>query len=280
MVAGQPVTAQQLRVDTITQRIDNLPHRLNGGRYAAEDGTAVFSCFIDAPRRLRFGRIRRSNLPALVDGPNISNIRVAPGGGIFECSHVVFFPNGILGADFNFYSPRIARLAGYMSAKAAAPQELEFLPIARRDPAEIFESFDIVKAFEMKLATSLLPEIRQTGLIANMVANARDAGIAIIDVKLSSERGRLNESIPAVVIRNIKSFLSVENVREKVIKVAASGYLPNVTKLDTLDLLADEVVASKTFIRESARGKELDKDHAFQTIEAAYREVRPDRFLQ
>ena len=61
-----------------------------------------------------FCQIRRTGLPQLEQAGTVSDLKIADNAGLVEAVHVVFFPDNIVGADFNFYGPRLSRLGYYL----------------------------------------------------------------------------------------------------------------------------------------------------------------------
>jgi hypothetical protein len=132
--------------------IGRLPNTL-AGRRDRESEEAYISCIVDSANTVRFGRIRRRGLPSRIDdGDNIDNIPLARNGGLFEATHVMYFEPGIIGAEFNFYAPRVSRLAPYIRRKAGVAG-LEIVPIIKGDAARDLGRLDRLKKFTMKVAT-------------------------------------------------------------------------------------------------------------------------------
>ena len=119
------------------QRIQGLPFT-QGADGNCWDGAdeSVTCCWVDsteAPQRLRLGNVRRRYLPRVEEGGVLSDLQIPPSSGIAEEIHVVFFPNNIVGSEFNFYGPRISRLRRYLAAKTANVAVVPYFePLLRR----------------------------------------------------------------------------------------------------------------------------------------------------
>jgi hypothetical protein len=95
------------------------------------DGNAL-SCWvdrIDPPQRARYVRIRRNGLPSLLQSGTLGPLGIPADSGLAEEIHVTFFPDNIVGSDFNFYGPRASTLAYYLREKANGVE-----PSIRIDP--------------------------------------------------------------------------------------------------------------------------------------------------
>lgn len=275
-IDGQVVERnEQLNVHDILSRIKDLPFS-EEGRYEADEEDAIVSSFVDGRDHFRFGRIRRSNLPPVANGPKVTQIPIAANAGLFECSHVIYFGNGVLGAEFNNYAPRIAsRLGHYLSTKSSLGRRLEIMPIIRGNPIDALNRLQNIRSISIKVATDEARTLERNkgGLLARIAASAAQEGIEILDVTMKTSKGR-SGAISDNVLSALRNIVLMPNVRETVEKLSVSGYIAGKTTLDAIDLLADDLVISKQFLRENVRTKTLDSRAAYAKIREAYEEVR------
>jgi hypothetical protein len=263
--------------ESLIERVANSTHT-EAGRYLDGGEGSLLSAYVDGPRQVRFGRIRRSNLPLIVDGANFEAIPVSERGGIFECCHIVYFPPATIGVEFNFYAPRTGRLAEYLRAKCAFRRRLEFRAIVARNPLELLAQFESIKLVRLKLASDGVPEIRRRhGPVSEVVDAAARSGAETVDISLSAAPGRMQPSLSRAVVNNVRNILGIPDVRGAIDKIAVKGYFQGETRLDAVDLLEDELVSKKTFLRESLRGRSLDSSQAYAQIRSAFDEIRPDQ---
>ena len=89
-------------------------------RYFDRDGK-VLGCWIHStkiPCKITLGSIRRADLPQIETQGELSPLEIPDKSGLVEQTHIVFLGDNIVGCDYNFYGPRIARLPFYLSGKA------------------------------------------------------------------------------------------------------------------------------------------------------------------
>jgi hypothetical protein len=67
--------------------------------------------------RLRFFRVRRSNLPAVEEAGSLSDLPIAEAAGLAEPTHIVFAPDRVVVAEYNHFAPRMSALAYYLRLK-------------------------------------------------------------------------------------------------------------------------------------------------------------------
>ena len=81
------------------------------GRYQSIEDNQYLCAWPESGRRPRtaiFRAIRRSGLPQVERGGELEDLYIPTAAGLAEAIHVVFFDHNIVGADFNFYGPRMS----------------------------------------------------------------------------------------------------------------------------------------------------------------------------
>jgi hypothetical protein len=120
-----------------------------GGRYLA-DGEGGY-LFASMPKnrfdRVLFGKSRRTSLPSVERSGQFSDLPIPPDAGIAEMAHIVFFKNGIVGAEFNSRAPRATTFGWYLSHKCDC-KGLRINPLMSLDAYAQLDSADGIKAFD------------------------------------------------------------------------------------------------------------------------------------
>jgi hypothetical protein len=165
----------------ILRHIDSLPFAIPG-RYAVDNDERVTSCWVDhnkAPHRIRIGSIRRSDLPQVEQGGDLTPLRIPAGAGLVEQIHIVFFPDGLVGSEFNFYGPRISHLGSYLAEKSPVPgMHFAFEHLLRQDVAEQLARLEDIRLLDLRIRSSY----------ANVIAEAdHDLGSAFKAAQRASE---------------------------------------------------------------------------------------------
>ena len=138
------------------QHVQHLPYDING-RYL-DDGEVSLCCWVDratASHRLRFAQIRRTGLPQLEQAGALSDLRIPTNAGLAETIHIVVFPDNIVGADFNFFGPRLCRFSRYLKEKA--PNHLPdilFQPLLRHDISRLLTKLQNIRLFHLRIRAS------------------------------------------------------------------------------------------------------------------------------
>ena len=101
---------------------------------------------------MQFGKVRRTALPQLERAGSVTDLDLEDDAGLLEAIHVVFFPDNIVGCEYNHYGPRVSRLGGYMSAKSGKIEEsVVFRPLVRKDTLEQLNRLNEVRLFEISV---------------------------------------------------------------------------------------------------------------------------------
>lgn len=264
------------------RRIDGL--RFDpAGRYL-DDGETRLCCWIDqfGPRqRFRLGQIRRSGLPLVEREGTLTDLAIPEDSGLFEGIHIVVFENNIVGMDFNFYGPRISRLSRYFRAKAGGySADLTFEQLVRQDVAADLARLREIRTFHLKIRASY----------ADVVSDAdEDLGSAFKAAERVSEAQELELVLrPQKYSRNplagrllmaAKHLVGRRDLREETSKFEVKGVREDTGAVEVVDLLRDQLVAREGIMRQSERGRALDKSSAYSAIEKAYSELESELLL-
>jgi hypothetical protein len=244
-----------------------------------DDGNAlgVWPAVTAARKALRFCQVRRVGLPMLERGGNVSDLNIADDEGLLEPVHVVFFADNIVGADFNFYGPRLSRLGYYLRTKAGDQVPVvQFLPTLRRDVARQLDSLEELRLFDLKIKASYADAVRQAdaSLGDAFAANARvleghsDEIELILKPSKDGRWGALRRLLPA-----LKSLVGRGDFHENSAKFQVKGRNLITQQIDTIDLLKDQLIETKQILRLGARSRAVDPQSAYGAVEAAYQEL-------
>ena len=106
------------------------------------------------PRAL-FCRVRRAGLPQLEQAGQISDLNIAEDQGLLEVVHVVFFPNNVIGAEYNHFGPRLTRLAQYLNAQSdGAWPSVRIGLVLREDPSKQLDNLGNLHSLEINVEPS------------------------------------------------------------------------------------------------------------------------------
>lgn len=188
---------------------------------------------------------------------------------------MVFFPNNIVGAEYNHYGPRMSRLGNYFHTKSnRVVPHAAFRPLLRGDAAEQMNRLNEIRELTFNILPSYVDEV---GRIDDSLADAFKATSRILEnlqtmrvylKPISNERRTLLDRL----VSPIREFISTPSIREGIEKLEIKGECSDSGRVETLDLLKDQLISTVQIVRMNARSRALDTDAAFRAINEAYRD--------
>lgn len=258
--------------------VNQLPFKdVTGGRYLVDgDGDAV-CCWVDdqgAQPRIRLGQVRRAGLPQIEESGNLSDLDIAKNAGLVETVHIIFFPDNIVGMDFNFYGPRMSRLGYYLHIKGGQQTSPEFNALLRKDVVAQLNYLSDIRLFDLKIQTSYVERVRQADadLGAAFDAARRLGDIEQLEVIMrptkNGQYGMMDR-----LIGTAKRLAGYTDLRTEASRFILRGRREDSGRVEPIDLLRDHLIAKKWIVRMAGRSRALDKESAYDAIVTAYKEL-------
>jgi uncharacterized protein YgbK (DUF1537 family) len=222
------------------------------------------------------GNVRRSGLPQVERGGAISPLPIPTTAGLVEQIHVVFFPDQIVGSEFNFYGPRMASLAHYFAVKAdGVCPPVKFEPLLRQNVTQQLDRLQDVRLLQLKIRSSYAAVVSQAdqdlGSAFEAAARAGDADeLEIILRPRAYSRGQLSQR----VLDTMRRLLQRPDLREEASRFIVKGMDSVTGRVELVDFLGDQLISRKQIILQDRRTRALDQESAYSAIQAAYDELR------
>src|SRR5205823_14209902 len=140
-------------LDPIAVR-DAVQRSNTGDRYQELDdneATCVWPESAGGRVALTIGGVRRSGLPWLEDAGNVLPLSIGDRQGLVEQTHMVFFDDGIIGAEFNFYGPRPKRLIGFLREKCPDVPPFQLDMLLNFDAAEQVKNLEDIRLIQLRV---------------------------------------------------------------------------------------------------------------------------------
>lgn len=259
--------------------LNQLPFTDEQGRYLkSTEGEAVCGWIDDIGERpkMRFGLVRRAGLPQIEESGILSDLNIATNAGLVEPVHLVFFPNNIVGMEFNFYGPRLSRLGIYLQTKCEGPFcHGMFQPLLRKNIVSQLDRLDDVRLFALKIRSSFASKVKEADkdlgaafTAAGSLGNTDELEVTIRPAK-TSQASMLNR-----VVNVAKSLVGLGEIQSESTRFVVKGRCEDTGKVESIDLLRDQLIAKKQIVRLGERSRALDKDSAYSAITTAYEEMK------
>ena len=275
--AGQPIVPNVTRW---LHAIDALPFSDNGRYFEIEPGLMT-CCWIDRDRanqRMRVGTIRRSGLPQLERAGQLTALPISPSSGLAEQIHVVFFPNNIVGSEFNFYGPRMSRLAEYLAVRVNVNNpRASFDPLIRQDVLQQLARLQDVRVLQMRIKGSYVNTLRQLDQDLGSAFEAAQRATEADEVELMLRMTPYSrQALSQRMMGFVRRLARRPDSRTEMSQFKVRGFNSESGEVEVVDALNDQLIAKKQIIREGRRSRALDTNAAYAAIEEAYQEMREE----
>jgi hypothetical protein len=270
----------QFNPNPVLSIVNQLPFTDSDGRYLIDtDGDAVCG-WVDGQGLqpcMRLGLIRRAGLPQIEQSGNLLDLDIAKNAGLVETIHIVFFPNNIVGMDFNFYGPRMSRLGYYLHMRGGEKFSPMFHPLLRKDVVAQLNYLSDVRLFDLKIHTSYIERIQQADhdLGAAFDAARQLGDIEVLEVILRPTKNGKYRIMDRLIgaARNLAGSGDLQSQSSKFI---LKGRREDTNKVEPIDLLRDKLIVRKYIVRMGERSRALNKDSAYDAIKSAYGQLKDE----
>lgn len=258
--------------------IKSLPLTNDSDGYYQSDPDGNALCVVDYSdsdnQHICFYRVRRTGLPQVEQAGSITDLVIDPEAGLAEAVHVVFFPNNIVGAEYNHFGPRVSRLGNYLSEKSKkAVPSATFQPILRGDAAEQLDRLTDLRSLDFSIYPAYAATVRQA---EPSLGAAFDANARVLDnpetIQVLLKPGKANQSRFLNKMRNpLKRLVANNGIHENSARLEVKGRCEDTGRVEKINLLNDLLISTQQIVRMNERGRALNHEAAFQAIRDAYK---------
>lgn len=280
--AGRDAAGRLVAFDPVPvlRHLEGLPFTVDGRYWDTGDGHNT-CCWIDSVTsrpRMRFGNVRRSGLPQVERRGEIDTLDIPAAAGLLEQVHVVFFGHNIAGSEFNFYGPRLSRLARYIAEKANGTcPPLTFEPLLRQDVMEQIGRLEDIRLLHLKIHASYADVVAEADqdLGSAFEAAARAGEAEELEIILRP-RAHSRQALSSRLLQTVKRLAHGRDLRQESTHFSIKGYDSETGRVETVDILRDQLISKQRIILQDERTRALDSASAYAAIAEAYEELRDE----
>jgi hypothetical protein len=249
---------------------------------------------IKMPCTVRFGVIRRTDLPQRERHGRLWALNMTPDSGLVEKIHVVFFEGNIIGADYNFYGPSMSKFSEYLQVKGkrlddkaglkykkgshpkmVVPARLHFEPLLSQDVAKRLDQMKEIRLFRLRIRKSFAQRLSEANRsLAAAFKSAELAGRADnVEIVLRTpphSKGWLHQKI----LTAAQKIARIRGLQEEALNFTVKGTTDDEKPAFELDLLGDKLISSQSICLLNDRTKILESRSAFSAIKRAYKKLK------
>ena len=228
---------------------------------------------------IQFCRIRRAGLPQLEKAGQIIDLNLDNDSGLLEAVHLVFFPDNIVGCEYNHYGPRVSRLGSYLQTKSnETVPKAYFHPLLRGNAAKQLDRLSEISLMDISIRPAFINFVRQ---VDKSLADAFDASAQVlsdpekVQLVIKPQRESRYAALQKL-LTPIKEMIGEAEFRQAADRFKLRGRCEDTDRVETIDLLKDQLISTKKIVRLNERSRALDPDSAFDAVREAYQELRDD----
>ena len=153
-----------------------------------------------------------------------------------------------------------------------------FRPILRGDAAKQLDRLSDLRVLELSILPAYVDVVRQShvSLADALAANGRVLeSPKVLQVILKPQR-EASAGFLANMIGGLKELVSNGNVQEGADRLQVHGRCQDSDRVETIDLLKDQLISTKAIVRLNPRSRALDAGAAFQAILEAYLDLHDE----
>lgn len=275
-------TPREVDFGPTVRRVRELPFTTDGRYLDTAEGKQI-CCWPDTsqpPYRIRLANIRRGQYPPVENAGEFSPLVLGAGRGLAEITHLVLFPGGYCGAEFNFYGPRAFQLPIYFALKVQGSlPPFRLNPVVRPDLEKRLKELSDIKLLDLKVRASYESILTQAdadlgaALNANVRAvNARPEDEFQLIFKRRKNKKLPSFSVPEQLLNGIRKLAKRPDLRDNVsiFKVSeSSGAGPRF-----VDILHEQFTVETEVEPALDQSGGVESSSMFEVIERAYAEMQ------
>ncbi|MCA9803870.1 MAG: hypothetical protein KC777_17990 [Cyanobacteria bacterium HKST-UBA02] len=228
--------------------------------------------------KLVFARVRRNALPELEDRGKIRPLNIPSHQGVLEKSHLIFFKNGIVGAEYNHYGPRINSLSWYSSSKLKNHPKIKFEHFANDEFNELIANIRDPKELKLVIAREQIGMLKPVSksLVGGLeyLRDCSDAFEIEIVLKSRNKQNRFNKSVTTRFSERISGLLprlgKHKNSRMSADVLEVKAIDDRTGKTSVFDLLKDKILTEEAVDTVDSRHRIVNSTKMFAAIERSF----------
>ena len=200
---------------------------------------------------LKMARVRLDGLPQRYRAGELVDLDLAANEGIADATHLSFFGDGIIGAEYNFHGPKASHLRHYLDAVAPDLQKIMVEPLLKQQAAEQFrrmrQQLTLVEIGIRRSSLDVLLEADDPNgnVFQTLRANTEIFGAERLHLTLSRPSdGGGRSFLPAFAMNLVQRLARHEPFLRAATTFRVEGFDPAEQEQSVLDLLSENLATT------------------------------------
>lgn len=231
----------------------------------------------DGNNAFRFGKARKTDMARVVVDGKVKPLTLGAGEKLFDAIHIVFLPDGLVGAEFNLVGPKMPTLTDYLDSKLTSCAPVAFDRLMHGDVLERLSHVHEVRLIEMRIDTARSEVLAPfgDGWIDSNKWMHEQLGVGSVEITLRAGT-TARRALPERAIAAVREMLLSPNLREAADKFRIKAVPDGSDMAITIDLLEDKLMASVEIPRDVYRQPDRYKEFMYGKIRQTYTALRQD----
>jgi hypothetical protein len=253
------------------------------GRYLDSEDDKQLCCWTDnlkAPFRIRMANIRRGQYPPVENAGEFSPLVLGAGKGLAEITHLILFPDGFCGAEFNFYGPRASQLSYYFALKLQGfCLGFRLASIIRPDLDARLAALNDIKLLDLKVRASFASTLAEADADLGAAFNANIKAVNgrpedELELRFVRKKNKklIDKAVPEALIGAVRWLAQKPNLKDQVSIFKVSGKGEGDSRL--VDILHEQFTAAKSVQPALDQSGGVESSSMYAAIEEAYIEMK------
>lgn len=263
-------------------------HKLLAADMRALDGDSQYGlgndeyqlCLIaSADDAYQFGKVRTEDSSQVISNGRVKPLSLPRGERLFDYVHIVFFPSGIVGAEFSLVGPKMSALTDYLVSKLSSCTPVAFERLIHGDVMERLRRVREIKLINIRVATSRSEVLGPFGENAHWtdVAKSLEANLNADSLEITLRAGiKTSKPLNERALSAIKSMFSGHSIREATDKFNITAVMEGSSDAIPIDLLEDTLVANVEIPWHIYRNTDRRREFMYDEIRKAYAGLKQD----
>lgn len=225
--------------------------------------------------KLIFARIRRKALPETEYKGSTEPLKILEEHGLMEKMHIIFFADGVVGAEYNHYAPKLFTLRNYLEEKCPLYPKVIIEPFANKDFRDIIKNVRNPSKMTLSIGRQQIGMLKVVSEnLYRGLSNLQKASDAWeIEIVLKQRKGTSN--FGHSVSEMIENFAKNKESRQSTEKLEVYAIDDRTGKRTIIDLLQDRVVTDVKVAKLDPRHNFVKSEDMFKEISHSYDRLRP-----
>lgn len=231
----------------------------------------------DGDDAFQFGKARKTDMARVEVNGRVKPLTLGLGEKLFDCIHLVFFPTGVVGAEFNHVAPKMSDLTEYLVSKLKSCTPVTFERLVHRDVMERLGHLREVKLIEMRIDATRSDILTPfgDGWIDTSQWMHQELGVGTVEFTLragnTAHRPLRDRALSAV-----REMLAGPDLTSAADKFRIHAVPDGSDMTITIDLLDDKLMTSVEVPRHVYRNPDRYREFIYTKIRDAYGTLRQE----